>query len=57
MTYKQDFCKAKQSEIDDLFMEYLAPVKKYHEHQKLIKEQIKNLDAAAYEKSLHKHEK
>ena len=37
MTYKKDFYKTKQSEIDDLFLKYLVPVMKYLEHPALIK--------------------
>ena len=36
MTYKQDFYKNKESEIDDLFLEYLVPVMEYLEHPSLI---------------------
>ena len=50
MTYKQDFYKTIESEIDGLFLEYLAPVMKDLDHPALIKEWIQNLDAAAYEK-------
>ena len=52
MTYKQDFYKTKQNEIDDLFQEYLAPFMKYIEHPALIKESIQNIDSAAYETNL-----
>ena len=48
MTYKQDFYKNKYKEIDDLFLEYLAPVTEDIEHPALIEEQIQNIDAAAY---------
>ena len=57
ITYKQDFYKTKQNEIDDLFLEYLVPVMKDLEHPAFIEEFIQNLDAAAYKKSLHKDEK
>ena len=58
MTYKQDFYGINQKEIDDLFLEYLAPVIEYLEHPALIEEWIqKHLDAAAYKKNLHKDEK
>ena len=57
MTYKQDFYQTKESEIDDLFLEYIAPVIKYLENLALIKEWIQNIDAAAYEKNLHKDKK
>ena len=57
MTYKQDLYKAKESEIDDLFLEYLVPVMKYLEHLELIEEQVQNFDAASYETSLHKDKK
>ena len=57
MTYKQDFYKTKQKEIDDLFLEYLVPVTKYIEYHAFIKEWIQNLDAAAYKKNLNKDEK
>ena len=50
MTYKQDFYKTKQKEIDDLFLEYLVPVTKDIEYHAFIKEWIQNLDAAAYKK-------
>ena len=57
MTYKKDFYKTKQSEIDYLFLEYLVPLIKYLGHTELIKQWIQNLDAAAYEKNIHKDEK
>ena len=57
MTYKQDFYKYKQKEIDDLFLEYFFLVRKDLDHPAFIEEWIKNLDAAAYEKNLHKYEK
>ena len=38
-------------------MEYLAPVMKDLENSALTKEWIQNLDAAAYEKNIHKDEK
>ena len=50
VTYKQDLYKTKQKEIDDLFLEYLAPVMKDLEYPAFIKEWIQNLDAAAYKK-------
>ena len=53
MTYKQDFYKTRQSEIDDLFLKYLVPVMKDIEHPVLIEERIQNLDAAAYEKNIN----
>ena len=56
ITYKKEFYKTKQSEIDDLFMEYLFPVMKDLEHLELIKEWIKNIYADDYEKNLHKDE-
>ena len=37
MTYKQDFYKTKQKEIDDLFLEQLAPVTKDLKQPELIK--------------------
>ena len=36
MTYKQDFYKTKQSEIDDMFLKYLILVMKDLEHHVLI---------------------
>ena len=54
MTYKQDFYKTKESEIDDLFLEYLVHVMKYLEHTALIEEWIQNIDAAAYKKYIHR---
>ena len=36
MTYKQDFYKDKQKEIDDLFLEYLVPAMEDIEHPALI---------------------
>ena len=57
MTYKKDFYKTKQSEIDDLFLEYLVSVMKDLEHPAFMEEFIQNLDAAAYENNLHKDEK
>ena len=51
MTYKKDLYKTKQSEIDDLFLEYLVPIMKDLEHPAFIEEQIQNVDDAAYEKS------
>ena len=36
MTYKKDFYKTKQIEIDDFFLEYLVPVMKYLEDTALI---------------------
>ena len=56
MTYKQDFYKTKESEIDDLFLEYLSPVMRDIEHPALIEEWIQNIDAAAHEKDEHKDE-
>ena len=50
MTYKEDFYKTKQIEIDDFFLEYLVPVMKDLEHTALIKECIQHLDVDAYEK-------
>ena len=50
MTYKQELYKTKQKEMDDLFLENLAPVMKDIEHPALIKEWIHNIDAAAYKK-------
>ena len=50
MTYKQDFNKTKEKEIDDFFLEYLVPVMEDVEYPALIEEWIQNLDAAAYEK-------
>ena len=46
MTYKKDWYKTKESDIDYLFLEYLVPVIKYIEHP----EWIQNIAAAAYEK-------
>ena len=40
MTYKQDFYKTKQKEINYLFLGYLAPAMKDIEHPALIKEWI-----------------
>ena len=57
MTYKQEFYKTKQKKIDYLFLEHLAPVIKYLEHDVLIKEWIQNLDAATYKKHINKDEK
>ena len=57
MTYKQDVCKTKDSEIDDLFLEKLVTVMKDIGHHMLIEEWIQNLYAAAYEKNIHKDEK
>ena len=57
MAYKQDFYKTKETEIDDLFHGYLVPVMEDLEHPTLIEEWIHILDAAAYEKNLHKDEK
>ena len=50
MTYKKDFYKTEEREIDDLFMEYLVPIMEDIEHPTMIEEWIQNLDAAAYEK-------
>ena len=49
-TYKQEFYKTKQSEIDNFFLEYIVLVMKDLEHPALIKEWIQNLDAAAHGK-------
>ena len=57
MTYKQDFNKTKEKEIDDFFLEYLVPVMEDVEYPALIEEWIQNLDAAAYEKYLYKYVK
>ena len=57
MTYKQDFYKTKDSEIDDLFLEYLVHVMKYLEHTALIEKWIQHIDTAAYENNLYKDEK
>ena len=37
MTYKQDFYKTKETELDDLFLEYLVPVMEDLEHPTLIR--------------------
>ena len=57
MTYKQDFYKTKQKEIDLFFWEHLAPVIKYFEPPELIKEWIQNIYADAYKKNLNQDEK
>ena len=55
--YKQDFYNNKESEIYDLFVEYLVPIMENIDHPELIEELKQNLDAAAYEKNLYKYVK
>ena len=57
MTYKEDFYKTKEKEIDDLFLGYLVPVMEYIEHIALIQECIQKLNSASYDKNLYKDEK
>ena len=51
LIYKQDFYKAKQKEIYELFFKYLVPIMYNIDHLALIGEWKKNLYAAAYEKN------
>ena len=37
MTHKKDFYKTKESEIEDLFLEYLVPIMKDIKNPELIK--------------------
>ena len=48
MTYKQDFYKDKQKEIDDLFLEYLVPVMDDNGHPELIEERKQNINDSDY---------
>ena len=48
VTYKQDFYKNKEKELDDLFLEYLVSVMDDLEHPALIEEWKQHFDAAAY---------